>query len=916
MSYNNTTHHDDEEKEERTLDEEACGDQAHPSATDNCLVCYSELKRVGISPCGHNHICGQCHLRLRHLHSDKTCPICKTTNDKIIVDRPGKSWDEYPMWGDELGGEFVHKEIVGMFFAKDYYFSDVLALFGYHCAIPQCNYDGIAPEVNIYDEANKKQQLPRKKKSNNPLRALQDHLRVKHRKTLCQLCVDNKRDFVSQLPRFAPHQLKLHQEKGDGEESGFKGHPLCEFCKPKRFYDLQQLHMHLHKDHYRCHICDKQGLVDQYFRDYKSMEKHFDRHHFLCLDAQCLSARFMVYENEIDLRAHELNIHGGSSTGDTKIQLEFRVRRSGYDGSGYENQNLPNEDDFSYGLDGEAFVPEAISRESQHSLDASTSHPAHFARTEEMRAQAAAMRPNEDGGEESHEQAFPTLGEPEGGNSSGLRVGWTAGSAASRTTRNNRKDNVGQVTGEAFPSLPGKSQKKAAFATIRNPPKKKAAPSASWMSSNAMRSATSSTTPTAYAFPPLNFGAHPSSDNFPPMAGGRASFNNASPASASTARQAVPKIDSFPSLPVPTKNKSSVAAKIKGPFTKPSAASWMASNNVKSAPSTGRATDNIPSIRGTNSSSAAIPSNTTHNLQTNLRSNNFPSLGGSTSRQASAPRYAAAEALAKKYRETPLSLATGDFPPPTTAYSSSGNNTNIPNQKAANRRNAPSQFPPPSSFADSDISHGKATKEQIKAALGPANFKSLKSFTKNFASDEIEPEAYVDQAAALFDKGFNDPNFLSFVPALLASCPNESSAEQAISYIHQTRIDHSDISEWSATTPSGAPIRQNDMSATSVSRRPLSKPPTRYILPSKKKNNWGNNNTSNSDCVSKMVAARPGSVGAMGAQQAPNVGTATKFMAKEKKKQSQQLQETNNGGANKTRKKKQKDELKALAFGK
>jgi hypothetical protein len=97
----------------------------------------------------------------------------------------------------------------------------------------------------------------------------------------------------------------------------------------------------------------------------------------------------MVFENEIDLRAHDLSVHGGTSTGSTKIQLEFRVRREGYDGAGYENQTAPSEEDFQYGLDGQAFVPESLPNQDGPSEE--TSHPQHYQRTAELRAQAAEM---------------------------------------------------------------------------------------------------------------------------------------------------------------------------------------------------------------------------------------------------------------------------------------------------------------------------------------------------------------------------------------------------------------------------------------------------------------------------------------------------------------------------------------------
>ena len=399
----------------------------------HCLICFSDLTTRGKTPCNHNDICGRCHLRMRHLHDDNKCPICKTPNETIIVDSDQqKLYEDYPIWGDELGAGFLFREDVGMHFASAYYESEILPLFGYGCLV--CSFAA--------DEG------PTAKKA--PIKILQEHLRKEHRMSLCNLCVEHKRDFVTCLPRFTPSQVQNHLKNGDGPESGFKGHPLCEFCKPKRFYDLAALHQHLHKEHYECHVCKKQGLENQFFKNYKSLEKHFDSQHFLCHHPNCLAARFMVFENEIDLRAHEMQVHGASSTGSTKITVEFQTRRVGYDGSGVgEQQDVPSDSDFNYGLDGQAFVPDALPRTSNGRTEL---HPQHVQRTEELKAQAAVMR--EQQAARDQEESFPTLQAATGQSSSSAPlVGWASDSTVQRL-QGNRKKNAGKVTEEDFPTLP------------------------------------------------------------------------------------------------------------------------------------------------------------------------------------------------------------------------------------------------------------------------------------------------------------------------------------------------------------------------------------------------------------------------------------------------------------------------------
>ena len=426
--------------------------ESHPEDR-HCLVCYDVLSYATKTPCQHDEICGVCHLRIRFLHSDKKCPICKTENEQVIVDENkdaethNKHFQDYPIWGDDLGADFVCREDVGMFFRREYYEPEIQPLFGYHCTVPNCTYDGTTPDKNIYeaDSSSKPRPTP------TPIRGLQDHLRVKHRLALCQLCVDHQRDFVARLPRFTPAKLKQHLSKGDGKGSGFEGHPVCEFCRPKRFYDLNYLHQHLNKEHYKCHVCEQQGLANQFFKNYKSLEKHFDTLHFLCHDVQCVQARFVVFANELDLRHHERQVHGGTSTGSSKIQLEFRVRRPAS-----SSEEVPSESDFNYNLDGQAFVPENLPQTAGNASGATTSvsssdvalHPLHVQRTALLREQAAEWREAN-----SSVEAFPSLAaanESTEGSNSPLRVGWASGTTISRV---GRQPDVGAVTEEAFPAL-------------------------------------------------------------------------------------------------------------------------------------------------------------------------------------------------------------------------------------------------------------------------------------------------------------------------------------------------------------------------------------------------------------------------------------------------------------------------------
>ena len=163
----------------------------------------------------------------------------------------------------------------------------------------------------------------------NPPRHVQPllaHIKEKHQRTFCVLCYVNKRDYLSVLPRYTPSELSSHLKSGDG----VTGHALCEFCNV-HFYDLEALHKHLNRKHYRCHLCDAQGKENQYFRDYGKIERHFEKAHFLCRHQSCREARFVAFGNEIDYRHHLKTVH--MEVGEARINVQFRVRPAGWDGA-------------------------------------------------------------------------------------------------------------------------------------------------------------------------------------------------------------------------------------------------------------------------------------------------------------------------------------------------------------------------------------------------------------------------------------------------------------------------------------------------------------------------------------------------------------------------------------------------------
>jgi hypothetical protein len=149
------------------------------------------------------------------------------------------------------------------------------------------------------------------------------------------LCTRNKKVFTHEHELFTFAELKKHQKFGDDnpgaiDQSGFRGHPECGFCR-ERFYGDDELFTHCRDKHERCHICDRQagGRSQQYFVNYQAVEAHFRKDHFVCPDRECLEKKFVVFDSEMDLKAHQLETHPNGLTKDA-LRDARRVDMSGF----------------------------------------------------------------------------------------------------------------------------------------------------------------------------------------------------------------------------------------------------------------------------------------------------------------------------------------------------------------------------------------------------------------------------------------------------------------------------------------------------------------------------------------------------------------------------------------------------------
>lgn len=225
----------------------------------------------------------------------------------IFTDDADKRFEDYSdsditTTDSNTGIKYTNEDIVG----------DTVLLLRYNCPDASCDFAGLGwPNLHR-------------------------HVRSAHRKRMCDLCTRNKKVFTHEHELFADKELEWHMRHGDdkpgaADQTGFKGHPLCGFCG-ERFYDDDKLYEHCRMKHERCFICDRRdSRKPHYYQDYNALEQHFKRDHFLCPNGECLEKKFVVFESELDLQAHQLSEHGGKTAGRDARTVDissFDIRQS------------------------------------------------------------------------------------------------------------------------------------------------------------------------------------------------------------------------------------------------------------------------------------------------------------------------------------------------------------------------------------------------------------------------------------------------------------------------------------------------------------------------------------------------------------------------------------------------------------
>jgi len=304
--------------------------------TDECLICTESFLSLelacttksgrlrSVGACNHcNNICSICMLRIRTLQHSKKCPAC-TADLPIIIctDRLDASLEDYNIWGDNIGPDFSFDSRSSIFYPNEYYKKVILPLWLWKCNV--CNV------------------------TKRDAKGLRTHVMSEHNLHICNLCVDHKLVFPHETKIYNQAHYETHLKKGDND--GSLGHPMCEFCR-LRFFDKTLLFQHLSKEHYTCHICEKDGIQFKYYQDYVKLEYHFRSSHFICEEKSCLDKKFIAFSSQIELHSHTMKWHPLLLNGSRSLPLHFKVASKGSStnslNSNASDSYLINDDDNS-----------------------------------------------------------------------------------------------------------------------------------------------------------------------------------------------------------------------------------------------------------------------------------------------------------------------------------------------------------------------------------------------------------------------------------------------------------------------------------------------------------------------------------------------------------------------------------------
>lgn len=281
-------------------------------AVSDCLICCQRSDLFAIGECLHP-ICMECALRIRMVGDSNQCPQCRTEIPVLyfVCAPPGQQL--LLRLPTQTVAQPGHERKYNTKFESQYVVDCFDAYMANRCR--ECARKGELTDFGTFAE-------------------LRAHMAQVHQLSFCHICCDNLNVLTKDRRVYTREQLQQHMSgKLAGEEDGFRGHPICQFCE-QRFYDDEQQYRHLRKEHYFCQFCDQDGREQNvFYRNQQQLNQHNRRHHHPCLDTDCLQMG-IVFRTDMELDVHKARQH-------------HRLAQSATAGGGGRGANIPLDIQFS-----------------------------------------------------------------------------------------------------------------------------------------------------------------------------------------------------------------------------------------------------------------------------------------------------------------------------------------------------------------------------------------------------------------------------------------------------------------------------------------------------------------------------------------------------------------------------------------
>ena len=238
-----------------------------------CFICAEPVRLFSLPPCNHR-VCHICSMRLRALWKKRECTFCKAEATRVIFTANAtKAFGAYTP--DEL--PYVDEKLA-IYFETEQDYQDTISLLRFNCPNPKC-------EAMCAGWAD-----------------LKTHVKREHSRLLCDLCIKHKKIFSHEHTLYTAASLQAHLTNE---------HHYCEYCR-QHFYSDDELWVHMRDNHEQCHICKHRSEEERwrYYKDYRMLEQHFKKEHYLCPARECLEKKFVVFENQMEFQVHQVQEHG------------------------------------------------------------------------------------------------------------------------------------------------------------------------------------------------------------------------------------------------------------------------------------------------------------------------------------------------------------------------------------------------------------------------------------------------------------------------------------------------------------------------------------------------------------------------------------------------------------------------------